>query len=87
MAAPDHSRVKIHQERSEPRVERLEKSLTGLETYPTMPFLVPCHMGKLQDLQVINLSGNLGLTGTIPSSFKRLSSLEAIDVDGTFINT
>jgi hypothetical protein len=60
------------------RVDLPNNSLSGT---------VPSQMGKLQDLQVINLSGNLGLTGTIPSSFKRLSSLEAMDVDGTSINT
>ena len=47
---------------------------------------VPSQMGKLQDLQEINLSGNLGLTGPIPSSLMRFSSWKAIDVEGTSIN-
>jgi hypothetical protein len=41
----------------------------------TLSGIMPSRMHKLQDLQVINLSGNLGLRGPLPSSSNRLSSL------------
>ena len=46
---------------------------------------IPNHLGRLRQLQLLNLSGNL-LTGTIPPAFTNCTSLMTIDLSGNAIS-
>ena len=46
---------------------------------------IPNHLGRLRQLQLLNLSGNL-LTGTIPPVFTNCTSLMTIDLSGNAIS-